>query len=220
MNILFIGPPGSGKGTQSQLLQEKRGLTHLSTGDMFRSALAKQTEVGLKAKAYMDRGEYVPDQVVIDLIGLRLQEPDCKNGFMLDGFPRTENQAKALDDLLVKLGMSLDAIFYFKVEKASLVQRLSSRRTCKNCNRIVSVDQIQAELAKNVMCEKYPGSVCDFFQRSDDQPDVVQKRIEVYEAQTSPILDFYRKKPGFVEIDASQAPAQVYKQIDQVLSKV
>jgi len=154
------------------------------------------------------------------LIGLRLQEPDCKNGFMLDGFPRTENQAKALDDLLVKLGMSLDAIFYFKVEKASLVQRLSSRRTCKNCNRIVSVDQIQAELAKNVMCEKNPGSVCDFFQRSDDQPDVVQKRIEVYEAQTSPILDFYRKKPGFVEIDASQAPAQVYKQIDQVLSKV
>jgi adenylate kinase len=217
MNILFIGPPGSGKGTQSQLLHEHGGLVHLSTGDMFRAAIQKQTPVGLKAKSFMDRGEYVPDDVVIDLIRLRLQEPDCQKGFILDGFPRTDKQAIALDMMLTEMGLFLDAIFYFKVEKQILVKRLSSRRTCKECGRVVSEDQVASEIAKGVACEKNSASVCEFYQRTDDRPDVVQKRIEVYETQTSPILNFYRTKPGFVEVDGSLPPQQVYQLIQQTL---
>ena len=219
MNILFIGPPGSGKGTQSQLLHEHYGLVHLSTGDMFRAAISQQTEVGLKAKSFMDRGEYVPDEVVIELIGHRLREADCKKGFILDGFPRTENQATALDGLLTQISMSLDSIFYFRVDKEILVKRLSSRRTCRNCNRVVPSDQVSVELSKGADCEKTAGSPCDFYQRTDDQPEVVQKRIEVYQAQTSPILNFYRRKPGFMEIDASLPQPQVYKLIQAALPK-
>lgn len=135
MNILFIGPPGSGKGTQSKRLQDRYGLIHLSTGDMFREAIARQTPVGLKAKGFMDRGEYVPDSVVIDLIRDRLSAPDCKRGFVLDGFPRTEPQAEALDSLLSGMGLKLDAIFQFDIAKQVLVERLSSRRVCRTCNR-------------------------------------------------------------------------------------
>jgi adenylate kinase len=215
MNILFIGPPGSGKGTQSQLLNEHYGLVHLSTGDMFRTAIAKQTQVGLKAKAFMDRGEYVPDAVVIDLIRHRLNEPDCKIGFMLDGFPRTGPQAVALEGSLQQMGLKLDAVFYFRVKKDVLVERLSGRRTCRVCNRVVSLDQIEAE--KSLECVSNPGSPCDFYQRPDDQPEVVLKRIEIYEAQTAPILDFYRTKPNFVEIDASLSPNEVFRLIEQVL---
>jgi adenylate kinase len=121
--------------------------------------------------------------------------------------------------VLGQLQLTLDAIFYFKVDKEALVQRLSVRRTCKNCNRVVSEDQVAAEVATNVECEKNPGHHCEFVQRSDDQPVVVQKRIEVYEAQTSPILEFYKSKSGFTEIDASLAPQEVYKLITQVLQK-
>ena len=216
MNILFIGPPGSGKGTQSQLLHEHHGLVHLSTGDMFRSALAQQTEVGLKAKAFMDRGEYVPDEVVIDLIRHRLKLPDCSNGFILDGFPRTEPQALALEDCLLQMGIKLDAVFYFRVKRDILVNRLSGRRTCRNCNRTVSVDQLEA--VKSEICAKSDNSSpCDFYQRSDDQAEVVQKRIDVYEAQTAPILDFYRKKSNFKEINAGLPPSQVYQLIEHSL---
>ncbi len=218
MNILFIGPPGSGKGTQSQLLHDQRGLVHLSTGDMFRSAISKKTPVGLKPKEFMDRGEYVPDAVVIDLIGNRIHEPDCQKGFILDGFPRTAPQAQALDSLLAQMHLNLDAIFYFKVAKEVLVERLSARRTCRKCNRVVSAEAVPAEIIAHE-CEKNPGFPCDFYQRSDDQPDVVQKRIEVYETQTAPILDFYRSKPGFLEIDASLPQQKVYQLIEQVLKK-
>lgn len=215
MNILFIGPPGSGKGTQSKLLHDHHGLVHLSTGDMFRNAILNKTPVGLKAKEFMDRGEYVPDAVVIDLIRHRLREPDCARGFILDGFPRTQPQATELDSLLLQLGMELDAVFFFDVKKDVLVERLSGRRTCKNCNRIVSVDQLSQ--AVHDLCEKKPGMRCDFYQRADDHADVVEKRIEIYQNQTAPILDFYRKKKNFVQIDASVPADRVYKIIEKTL---
>ncbi len=218
MNILFIGPPGSGKGTQSKLLHDHYGLVHLSTGDMFRDAIAKQTPVGVKAKSYMDKGEYVPDSVVIDLIRNRLREPDCQLGFILDGFPRTEPQAIALDELLTEMGMSLSAIFFFDVNKDILIERLSSRRTCRRCNRVISADQLNGPVGKEP-CPKDQATTCDFYQRSDDQADVVKKRIEVYQNQTAPILGFYQKKKNFLTIDGMQDPEHVYQAIDRALRK-
>jgi len=217
MNILFIGPPGSGKGTQSKMLQDKYGLVHLSTGDMFREAIAKKTEVGMKAKAFMDRGEYVPDAVVIDLIRDRLAQEDCKKGFILDGFPRTEPQAKALDQLLLSLAMELDSIFFFDLPSRILVERLSSRRTCRNCNRVVSVDQMK-DLSTLESCQKAAGP-CDFYQRSDDSPEVVGKRIEVYQTQTSPIIGFYEKSKSFLRVDASVSPEDVFAALEKALKK-
>lgn len=210
-----MGPPGSGKGTQSKLLQEKLGLVHLSTGDMFRQAIVDKTAVGLKAKGYMDRGEYVPDQVVIDVIGERLQQKDTKNGFILDGFPRTEPQALALDQLLAALGVKLDKVFFFDVNPSELVKRLSSRRTCRSCQRIVTEGQLSAESSK--ICSKTPTQSCDFYQRDDDRSEVVENRIKVYQNQTMPVLDFYRNRGQLDTIDGTRPPADVFSHIQSQL---
>lgn len=218
MNLLLVGPPGSGKGTQSQQLIKKHGLVHLSTGDMFRAAIQNQTEVGLKAKAYMDRGEYVPDHVVIDLIQHRLEQADISNGFILDGFPRTVPQAEALSELLQKLNKKLDAVFYFSVKKEELVKRLSSRQTCRNCGRVVSQDQLAVEVNKTCVKTKH---ACDFYQREDDRAEVVAKRIEVYESQTTPVLDYYRKNHShFVMLNGAESPAEVFQKIEQTLAQL
>jgi adenylate kinase len=168
----------------------------------------------MKAKGFMDRGEYVPDSVVIDLIRDRLSAPDCKKGFILDGFPRTEPQAEALDGLLSGMGLKLDAIFQFDVAKRVLVERLSSRRVCRVCGQTVSQDQVDSLSGE---CSKNQGKKCDFYQRSDDAPEVVGRRIEVYETQTSPIVGFYSKKPGFLKVDADQHPDAVYKILERAL---
>ena len=211
MNILFIGPPGSGKGTQSKLLTEKFGIAHLSTGDMFRQAIANQEPVGIKAKAFMDRGEYVPDEVVIELIQARLDKADCKDGFILDGFPRTVPQAQALSHLLEGMKIHLDSVFFFDVATPVLIRRLSDRLTCKKCSRVISADQLAA--SQSVDCAKGPGAPCDFYQRIDDQPEVVSKRIDVYFKQTTPVLDYYRADPSFHSVAADRPPAEVFQSL-------
>jgi adenylate kinase len=185
---------------------------------MFREAIAKQTEVGLAAKGFMDRGEYVPDSVVIDLIRDRLRQADCGRGFILDGFPRTEPQARALEELLAGLKRTLNAVFYFDLATDILVSRLSSRRTCRNCNRVVSADQLSSGQA-TVNCAR-TGAPCDFYQRSDDSQDVVRRRIEVYQNQTAPIIGFYEKSPGFLRLDGSAAPEAVFAELTNALESI
>ena len=164
----------------------------------------------------MDRGEYVPDAVVIELIRHRLSEKDCQKGFILDGFPRTVPQAEALDQLLLDLHMSLQAVFFFDVEQRVLIQRLSGRRTCRNCNRVISSEQLNTPVATEE-CEKNPGHPCEFYQRDDDTAEVVKKRIEVYQNQTTPVLSYYSAKGNFLKVDASLPPEQVF---DLILAKV
>lgn len=212
MILLFLGPPGSGKGTQSKLLESKLGVPHLSTGDMFRKALSEKTPVGLQAKGFMDRGEYVPDQVVIDLIKERVSQPDAARGFILDGFPRTINQAEALDLVLLSMGLKLDNIVNFQIPEDVLVARLSDRRTCSKCGRILSAE---ASAQSTVEC-KVEGA-CEFVQRSDDLPEVIRKRMSVYQAQTSPLLKFYQARPGFITVDGDQDPGVV---TESILSRI
>lgn len=211
MNLLFMGPPGSGKGTQSKFLVDRHSIVHLSTGDMFREAITNKTEVGMRAKSFMDKGELVPDQVVIDLIGAKLASLAGK-GFILDGFPRTVPQAKALDELLKKLELSLDGIFFFDVQKEILVNRLSARRTCRKCNKVVSV----SDLSQNHCSQDQ--AFCDFYQRDDDQPEVISKRIQVYQDQTSPMIEYYQSSPKFLKIDGTQPADQVFQLISSKLS--
>ncbi len=213
MILLFLGPPGSGKGTQSQLLQKKLNIPHLSTGDMFRKAISEKTTMGLKAKTFMDKGEYVPDEVVIALIQERILQKDCENGFILDGFPRTQPQAGALDAMLATVGRNLSAVINFKIDESQLVNRLTARRTCKNCNRVIHEGEVSAD---SKPCAK-TGQKCEFIQRDDDKPEVVRKRFEVYNTQTAPIISHYKTHPKFIEVNADQTPDAVTQSIIQRL---
>jgi adenylate kinase len=199
-----MGPPGSGKGTQSKLLCDRFGMEHLSTGDILREAIVNQTEVGLRAKSFMDKGEYVPDSVVIDLIRSRLSAMNGK-GFILDGFPRTVPQAQALDQVLGELKLQLNGIFFFNVERDVLVNRLSSRRTCKNCNRVMSSEQTGSQACS------VTGSQCEFIQRNDDKPEVITKRIQVYQDQTTPVIEYYKPNSNFLTVDGAQPADQVFQ---------
>jgi len=207
MNVLFMGPPGSGKGTQSKLLRDRFDMEHLSTGDILREAIAQKTEVGMRAKGYMDKGEYVPDAVVIDLIRARLSSLAGK-GFILDGFPRTVPQAQALDQVLSELNLQLNGVFFFDVKKDVLVNRLSSRRTCRNCNRIVSADMVSNGKLEDCTVTSKP---CNFYQRNDDLPEVITKRIQVYQEQTTPVIDYYKSNPNFLTVDAAMPADQVFQ---------
>lgn len=202
--IVLLGPPGAGKGTQAQLVSKKLGLPHISSGDIFRSNIQNQTELGKLAKGYMDRGELVPDDVTIAMIRERLSESDCTPGALLDGFPRTPAQAAALDEMLAEFRGAVNHVPYISVPEEVLIERLSGRWTCR--------------AQGHVYHEKYNppkiDSVCDvdgseLYQRDDDKAETVKRRIRVYLEQTQPLIDYYKQQGKLVEVDGTQAIEQV-----------
>ncbi|WP_213698503.1 adenylate kinase [Acetomicrobium sp.] len=198
MRMIFLGPPGAGKGTQAVKLASKYGIAHISTGDMLRYHVKNGTDLGEKAKAYMDSGRLVPDDLIIEMVKERLEEEDAKRGFILDGFPRTVNQAEALEKLLKSKDITLDAVVLFDVDEETLVRRLSGRRICPNCNAIYNVHN--SDYPEDGRCKRCGNGL---IQRDDDRPEVVRRRLKVYEEETAPLLDYYRNKGSLISVDAS-----------------
>lgn len=200
MHILLMGPPGAGKGTQAANLVKEFGIPHISTGDMFRAAVKEGTELGLQAKACMDAGKLVPDEVTIGIVKERLAKPDCKKGFILDGFPRTVEQADALTGILKELGLSLTAALNITVPAADLIERAVGRRICKSCGATYHVKFNPPKKAG--VCDTCAG---DLYQRADDSEETMKNRLSVYEAQTKPLIAYYEKAGVYKEIDGRQA---------------
>ena len=189
MNVVLLGAPGAGKGTQAAKMAGEFALPHISTGDIFRKAVSDGTPLGLEAKRYMDAGELVPDEVTIGIVKERLAQPDCANGFILDGFPRTVPQADALENALGSMGTALDAVILVDVPKEALVDRLTARRQCRACGRIYNV---HGDMPANPeVCDACGG---DVYQRADDTVETVTNRLDVYERNTQPLIDYYRGK--------------------------
>jgi adenylate kinase len=206
MNVVLLGAPGAGKGTQARKMIDTYGIPQISTGDILRAAVAAGTELGLEAKRYMDAGELVPDEVVIGLVKSRLGEPDTEKGFILDGFPRTTAQAEALDIELDSLGKSIDAAIAITVDPEVIVKRLTSRRVCKVCGAITN----DAEPA----CPKCGG---ELYQRDDDNETTVRNRLDVYERSTAPLIDYYGGKGVLHEIDGDRPVDAVFADVRAVL---
>ena len=189
MRLLFLGPPGAGKGTQARELAREWGVPQVATGDMLREAMAAGTPLGREAKQYYDRGELVPDDVILKMVAERFRQPDAAQGFILDGFPRTIAQADGLGAMLETLGHKIDAVIYFDVSEPELVRRLTGRRLCRRCQTPFHV--VSAPPKREGICDKCGG---ELYQRVDDSEATVRKRLEVYERQTAPLLDYYRQR--------------------------
>ena len=208
MILVLFGPPGSGKGTQAKILTEQRGWPQLSTGDMLRQAMKDGSDLGREAKAFIDRGELVPDSVVIGLIRDRIAKPDCGKGFILDGFPRTTPQAQALDLMLDQLGRTVGKVVSFEISDSELIGRLSGRRVCRACGQMFHLTS--APSSRGSLCDRCGG---ELFQRDDDQAAVIENRLKVYVRQTAPVADFYRAQGKLVRLDASSAPTSVTQEL-------
>lgn len=214
MRLILLGPPGAGKGTQASGIVSEYNVTHISTGDIFRYNIKNETELGKKVKSYLDNGQLVPDELTIDLIWDRLDQEDCKNGFLLDGFPRTINQAEALQKGLLERGLKLDAVINIEVAKEILVKRLSGRRVCKDCGETYHIDNKPTK--EKGVCDNCTGEV---IQRADDNEKTVLDRIEVYESQTFPLIDFYKNYDLLVTVDGTLPIDEVFSKIKESLSK-
>jgi adenylate kinase len=212
MNLIMLGPPGAGKGTQAALLAERTGMPHVATGDLFRTALKEETELGLTAKSYMERGELVPDEVTVAMVRERLLKSDCDGGVILDGFPRSVQQAEALEGILDEQGKTIDAALFIDAEEDELVRRLSSRWTCRNCQAVYNV--ISNPPLREGKCDICGG---DLYQRPDDVPDTVRNRIRVYWDQTSPLVDYYRDQGLLITIKSEGGIERVQQKILEAL---
>jgi len=215
VNIVLMGPPGAGKGTQAELITTDYPIPHISTGDMLREAVNKGTELGQKAQEYMNEGKLVPDEVTIGIVEERLSQKDCDKGFLLDGFPRTVNQAEALDDVLLKKGKTIEIAINIAVPDQVLIDRMAGRISCKKCKTVYNLKTNPP--AKAGICDKC-GS--ELIQRDDDKGEVVKKRLQVYLDQTNPVLDYYKEKNILYNLDGNQDTNLVYVSIKKALENV
>ena len=214
MKIIMLGAPGAGKGTQAKKIAEKYSIPHISTGDIFRANIKNGTELGKKAKTYMDQGLLVPDELVVDLVVDRLNKEDCKNGCVLDGFPRTIPQAEALDTALKAAGQAVDYAINVEVPDENIVNRMSGRRACVSCGATYHI--VYAPTKEENICDTCRG---ELILRDDDKPETVQKRLNVYHEQTQPLIDYYTKKNILVEVDGTQDIEDVFAAIVKVLGE-
>ena len=214
MKILMLGAPGAGKGTQAKMLSERYGIPHISTGDIFRMNIKNNTELGQKAKGYMDAGQLVPDELVVDLVVDRIKAKDCMKGFILDGFPRTIPQAEALDYALNNQNEKIDYAINVDVPDENIIKRMSGRRACVGCGATYHLvyNPTKTEGVCDVCGEK-------LILRDDDKPETVQKRLDVYHEQTQPLIDYYNKKEVILTVDGTQDIDVVYDEITKVLDK-
>jgi adenylate kinase len=212
--IILLGAPGAGKGTQAVMLAEKLKLVQVASGDLFRQALQQETELGKQAKAYMEKGQLVPDEITIKMVLERLSAPDCENGAILDGFPRNLQQAKALDKALAPQGKAIDRVVYIKVSEGELLKRLSGRWICRNCQ--APYHEVDSPPKVKGRCDRCGG---ELYQRPDDNVDTVKKRLEVYFKETSPLIDYYEKEGKLLEIDGEGGAPKVNQRIVTALQQ-
>jgi len=216
MNLILLGPPGAGKGTQAKEIETRHGLVQLSTGDMLRAAVKAGTEIGKKAKSIMEKGELVPDEVVIRIISDRIDEPDCERGFILDGFPRTLAQASALDEMLARKSKKLDAVIDFKIDANKLVERIVGRYTCSKCGEGYH-DKFKKPKQEGV-CDICGGA--EFSRRADDNAETVTTRLMAFYRDTSPLIGYYYCKNNLHAVDGMAPIGEVSEAIDKLLAKV
>ena len=215
MNIIFLGPPGAGKGTQAKLVAERFHIPHISTGDILREAVTNGSELGKKVKNIMESGELVPDDLMVDIVKERIGRADCKKGFILDGFPRTIVQANALDEVLKGMNKEIEGTVYFKIEEEEVVKRISARRVCSKCGAVYNL--VYSPPKVNGICDKCGAPI---YQRDDDKEETVRKRYSVYIEKTVNLLDFYKKQGKLFEVDASKDIEKVKSKVGEIMAEI
>ena len=210
--MVLLGPPGAGKGTQAKLLQERFKACQVSTGDILRKAVAEQTPLGKQAAQYIKQGALVPDPLIVNLVAERLQDKDCEKGFILDGFPRTISQAESLDEILTRMGLTLDRVLSVQVPHSVIVQRLAGRRTCKGCGALYHLTLDPPD--KEGVCDRCGG---ELYQRDDDREETITARLKVYETQTAPLMNYYRERGLLRDIDGVGKVDEIHSRVIKVL---
>lgn len=214
MKLILLGPPGAGKGTQAEMIKEVCNLIHISTGDIFRKNMKENTVLGAKAKEYVDKGQLVPDEITIAMVEDRLSQEDVRDGFLLDGFPRSVAQAEALDDILLELDSQIDHVINIEVDKSILVDRAVGRRLCKSCGSTYHIKYNQPK--QDGVCDKCAG---ELYQRADDVEETVENRISIYEQETLPLVQYYTEKGKIINIKGDQDIQKVSQDIQAALGK-
>ncbi len=214
INLILLGPPGAGKGTQAQMISERYHIPQISTGDILRKAVRENTLLGMRAKEFMERGELVPDEVVIGIVEERLKEPDCERGFILDGFPRTRPQAEALQKILANIGKAINYVINIEVEDEELIRRLSGRRTCRDCGAMYHINFNPPK--NDGICDRCGGNL---YQREDDKEETIRTRLREYNRQTAPLIEYYQGKRTLHSIRGIGNKEQIFSQISNLLDR-